>query len=95
MAWNFPKINFERIIEELDVKWTAIFLVLLFFTYIVGKTFLVLFTSLYGWILVMLAIAIIVSPEFNAFLKEKILMVVDKFRNSHMSIERQFVVHEQ
>lgn len=84
---NFPKINFDKIMEELDVKWTLIILGLLFLTYIVGKSFLQLFSSLYGWIIIVFAVAIIVSPEFNGFIKDKIMLLINKFRNmEHLGV---------
>lgn len=81
MDMKFPKINIESLLEELDVKWTIIILAFLFLTYIVGKTFLQLFTSLYGWIIVGLAIAILVSPELNLYMKDKINLYILKFRS--------------
>jgi uncharacterized membrane protein YczE len=80
---KFPKLNLEKIMEELDVKWTAIELLLLFITYIVGKSFLQLFTSVYGLIVIAFGVAVVVSPEFNKFVQEKIMLLVNKFRGMH------------
>lgn len=77
---KFPKLNFEKILEDLDVTWASIEIGLLFLTYIVGKSFLQLFTSLYGWIIIVFGVAVVVSPEFNKFFKNKISTLVDKFQ---------------
>jgi hypothetical protein len=75
-----PKFDFKKVMEEIDAKWTSLILGLLSLVYFVGKSFLQLFTSLYGWIIIAFAIAIIVSPEVNKFVKTKIMKVIDKFR---------------
>lgn len=77
---KFPKMNLESILEQLDVKWTLIILAILFITYIVGRSFLQLFSSLYGWIIIGLAVAVVLSPEFNIYLKDKINLYTLKFR---------------
>lgn len=76
----FPNFNYKKIMQEIDAKWTSFILGLLSVIYLVGKSFLQLFTSLYGWIIIAVAIAIIVSPEINSFVKKKIMKIVDKFR---------------
>lgn len=78
---KFPKLNFEKLMQELNIQWILIELCSLLFIYIVGKSFLHLFTSLYGWILLAFSVAIVVSPEFNNFVKEKIMLMVNKFGN--------------
>lgn len=72
--------NFKKIMEEVDAKWTSFILGLLSIVYFVGKSFLQFFSSVYGWIIIGIAIAIIVSPEINEYVKNKIMILVNKFR---------------
>lgn len=78
---NFSLINLESLLAEIDVQWTIITLILLFAIYIVGKTFLEIFSSLYGWIIIAFGIAIVFSPELNALLRGKITYWITKLRN--------------
>lgn len=77
----FSKFNLGQIIENLDIKWTLIILGVLFLTYIVGKSFLQLFSSLWEWIVIVFAIAIVLAPEFNVYVRDKIMLIILKARS--------------
>lgn len=75
-----PKLDFKKILDEIDAKWTSFMIGLLSLTYFVGKIFLQFISSIYVWIIIAVATALIFSPEFNAYVKNKIKKLMNKFR---------------